>query len=807
MKKHQSAYTTLERSERRAGKKAKLIGPADPKELLTVTILVRRSRKAEPLPSQVELARTSFPRREYIKRADIQKKHGADQADIDRVVAFAKSKGLEIVEANAARRTVKVSGTVALMNKAFAVKLGRYQTPEEIYRGREGFVSVPKVISSLVEGVFGLDNRRMAKRTGASAPGGATALTPPQVAKFYNFPTANAGGQTIGLIEFGGGFKVDANGTPTDIQSFLKSLGLKTPTVTVVSVDGVSNAPSNAQSDSDQEVALDISVASAVAQGAEIAVYFAPWTEQGWIDAISTAIVPAAGQPTPSVISISWGWPENETADGLQWTPAAIDAVSSFFSMAASLGITLFVASGDHGSDCGMNDGLAHVIYPASDPWVTACGGTVITGVSGTSFTEDTWNDESGATGGGVSAVFPIPAWQLQGLAAETQGQSSTVGIMRGIPDVAGNASVYSGYSIQVDGSTMVIGGTSGVAPLYAGLIATINAKIGTGVGYLNPTLYSLTDSTTGKNPLFRNIADGRNNLNQYDIPAPCYAAVVGWNGCTGLGVIDGTALLNWLTQLYESDLYISVTGETQQEQTQGGVVVGGYVVDLVASPRYSDFKSTGFTWTIDGQTVGQTAESISVFVPIGSKGTPLVYNHTVSATARNAQGGTVSASYNISFAKPRGNLIYAIDPGSRTKTTTQTANQKGGGWMRTTVSVPSLEDAVLEDLQYFFAPYNVTWLPSSKSVRGPAGSADATAVYTMTGSNVSVSATITDAIGQSLTLSVLLPGAIVTTTTGGGWKPPKAPSAAISHARGRRKRVTSAEMFAHLGLARQYSR
>lgn len=482
-------------------------------------------------------------------------KHGkyfADPEDLDKVSEFAKSMGLTVKEINSTRRTVKVSGTVKQMNKAFAVKLGRYRSPEETYRGREGFVSLPKSIADLVEGVFGLDNRRMAKR--ASAPARSTGLTPPQVAKLYNFPNpSNASGQTIGLLEFGGGYKVGANGNPTDVQAFLNGLGLTTPKVTAVAVDGVQNAPTGDPNGDDGEVALDIEVASAVAQGASIAVYFAPWTEQGWVDIISTAIHPATGQPAPSVLSISWGWAEEEKANGLKWTEAAISAIDGLFSEAAGLGITVLAASGDDGSDCGIRDGLAHVLYPASDPWVTACGGTRISNISGASFTEDTWNDSeqsSGVTGGGISAVFTQPAeqcpWQANAKVPSSANPLHNQG--RGIPDVAGNASPFSGYNIRVDGSAVQIGGTSAVAPLYAGLIALINSKLGTSVGYLNPTLYSL-----GGSAAFRDIDDGVNNENQGDPAAPSYSSGPGWDACTGWGSVDGSNLLSSLASLHAS--------------------------------------------------------------------------------------------------------------------------------------------------------------------------------------------------------------------------------------------------------------
>lgn len=516
--------TLLKKTTRRPRHGAQKVGPSDPNETLTVTVRLRRRPDAPPLPDP------SAPGpRKIISHADFAASYGAAQADVDQVTAFAKANGLKLVDANLARRSVILSGTVAQMNKAFGVDLAKYQTPTEVYRGREGAVQLPANLANIVEGVFGLDNRRMAKRAAVrsmATPKSAQPLTPPQVAALYNFPSPPATNQTIGLLEFGGGY------TPSDIQTFFQGLNLTTPTLTAVGVDGVSNSPGDA--DSDTEVALDIDVAGSVAQGASIAVYFAPWTEQGWVDIVNNAIHPTAGQPTPSVLSISWGWPELEEADNLSWTQAAIDAVSATFQEAGAMGITILVASGDHGSNCGISDKKAHVSYPGSDPWITSCGGTILTNVSGSSFDQGTWQDnDNWATGGGISDVFTtVPAWQEN---AKIPGSANDGHAGRGIPDVAGNADSASGYNLTVDGqSTGAVGGTSAVAPLYAGLVALFNANLTTPVGFLNTILYS--------NPgVCQDINDGVSNATY---SAPGYKSGPGWDACTGWGSINGAQLL-----------------------------------------------------------------------------------------------------------------------------------------------------------------------------------------------------------------------------------------------------------------------
>ena len=270
-----------------------------------------------------------------------------------------------------------------------------------------------------------------------------TALTPPQVASLYDYPLGpGAAGQTIGLIEFGGGF------SQSDLNQFFTGLGggLTAPTPTVVGMDGVTNNP-GADINEDGEVTLDICVAASVAANAGVAVYFAPWTEQGWVDVITSAVHDATNEP--SVISISWGWPEFEGIEGFTWTQQAINAVNQTFQDAAALGVTVFAASGDSGSDCGQGDGVAHVLYPASDPFVSSCGGTRISDVSGGSFTETTWANSFGTTGGGVSDFFTLPTYQI-GAGVPLSANDGHQG--RGIPDIAGNADPASGYNLIVDG-------------------------------------------------------------------------------------------------------------------------------------------------------------------------------------------------------------------------------------------------------------------------------------------------------------------------------------------------------------------
>jgi len=265
-------------------------------------------------------------------------------------------------------------------------------------------------------------------------------------------------------------------------------------------------------------VALDIEVVGAVAPEARIAVYFGPNTQQGFYDAISAAVHDRVRMP--SVISISWGGPEDT------WAGATINAFQALFHDAALLGISVCVAAGDNGSSDGEMDGGNHVDFPASSSWVLSCGGTRLTSNS-----ETVWNDgeNGGATGGGVSSHFSKPAYQAH-ISVPTPAETANP-TGRGVPDVAGNADPASGYVVIVDGQEGVIGGTSAVAPLWAGLIALLNQELGKPVGWLHPKLYGVLS----QHKALRDITAGNNGA---------YQAAAGWDPCTGLGTPNGQAIL-----------------------------------------------------------------------------------------------------------------------------------------------------------------------------------------------------------------------------------------------------------------------
>jgi kumamolisin len=510
--------TLLPGSERAAVAPGIAEAPAPTGNRATISVIVRR---------KTPLTNSHSTGKERLTRAQFRASHGPDPESVRLVKAFAREFGLTVQPGTPApgRRTIKLTGTIAKLQRAFGVSLMHQTVSGSPCRVRQGGIHLPQELAGHVVAVLGLDNRpqaqphfriagqqgaaaaRLAQGSGFARPhaGSGISYTPVQVGQLYGFPAnATASNQTIALIELGGGFR------QADITAYFKSLGRTAPKVVAVSVSGGKNSPGDANG-ADGEVMLDIEVAAAVAPGSRIVVYFAPNTDQGFVDAIASAVHDTTNNP--SVISISWGAAETN------WTAQAMNALDAACQSAAALGITITVASGDNGSSDGVNDNGKHVDFPASSPHVLACGGTRLAGSGGSITSETVWNDANGgATGGGVSNLFALPSWQ------KTAGVPSPTGTSggRGVPDVAGNADPETGYTIRVDGQTLVIGGTSAVAPLWAGLLALANQQNSKSAGFINSVIYAAKAK-----PAFRDITQGNNGA---------FKADSGWDACTGLG-------------------------------------------------------------------------------------------------------------------------------------------------------------------------------------------------------------------------------------------------------------------------------
>ena len=507
----------LPQSERKALRLARVSGPADPAEVARVTVVLRPRSPERELELVRKLSSVRPRDRTYLSRLEFEREFGSAGEELVKVRDFAAENSLSVVEESAAKRSVVLSGTVGHLSKAFNVTLARYEHPARgSYRGRVGPVFVSEELVSVVAAVLGLDNRPQARthfRMRPQAEAGVS-YAPTEVARLYDYPSLDGSGQSFGILELGGGY------SRADILSFFSGLGIAPPSVTAVSVDGATNSPTGDPAGPDAEVSLDIEVAGAIAPNADVLVYFAPNTDAGFVDGVGAALHGAQGEP--SVLSISWGSAEDE------WTAQGIGALDQAFQDAAVLGVTVCAASGDNGSSDGVDDGLAHVDYPASSQYVVGCGGTRLTASGGRISSQVAWDDlpSGGATGGGVSDVFPMPPWQAGADVPPSANPGGRVG--RGVPDVSGDADPRTGYGIVVDGSAATVGGTSAVAPLWTGLLALINQGIGKRVGYVNPLLYRSPSA-------FTDVVKGNNGA---------YKAGPGWDACTGWGSPIGDRLL-----------------------------------------------------------------------------------------------------------------------------------------------------------------------------------------------------------------------------------------------------------------------
>lgn len=469
--------------------------------------------------------------------------YGARQSDVDAVTQSMERRGLTVLDASNATWSVRVEGPARAVQDAFGVELAMYRVsgrddePSTEYRGQEGHVTVPSELQGIVTGVFGLDLRQVAHRRSVTTHTAATrAQTPQDLEDRYQFPTNSAAGQKVAIAEFGGAY------FPDDLRAYCEKFDRPDATATtdaisvgfpILTVADIKKLPADQRKwilDATTEVMMDIEIVAGLAPGAEIAVYFAPFTQKGWVDLLNRVIL-----DRPVALSVSWGSRED---DPRVFSGAAVKAIGERLAAAAALGITVCVASGDDGSGDGGGDDRCHVDFPAASPFVLSVGGTELEA----SGNEVTWFDApgdrsegGGATGGGVSTVIPRPAWQDVTVRRPDGGPEFDG---RVVPDVAA-LSGRPGYDLIVMGQDSPSGGTSASTPLWAALIARTAAGKGAGFTprFLTPLLYQAGNGAT----VCRDIDTGQNASSPS--PGVGYEAGSGYDAVTGWGVPIGTQL------------------------------------------------------------------------------------------------------------------------------------------------------------------------------------------------------------------------------------------------------------------------
>lgn len=492
------------------------LAPCNVDDAVEVTVQLRPSPRGESLSARVRdlRARVAGEAR-HLSYDEFARAHGPAGTDVYDLRVEASAHNLTVGEVNAVGRLIKIRGRVADINDFFGVDLHQYQAGSVTYRSHEGPVQVPHSLHGLVTGALGLTTRPAAVShailagPNPAAPGaGHTAV---EIGTYYGVPKGtSAVGQKVGIIELGGGY------TAKDVQAYCGQLGIPVPAMSDVSVDGGTNAPTNGgdPSTADGEVSLDIDVVSALAPGAAISMYFAPNTDQGFIDAIAQAVKDGC-----TAVSISWGAPES------QWSQQSLTAMDQVLQSALAMGISVFCSAGDGGSTDGVADGKSHADFPASSPHAVGCGGTTVPDI--TDRTKETaWNDLAaggGAGGGAPSDVWPVSPPQDTVTLPVSVNDGKT---HRTVPDVAADAAPSSGYRVFINGNWYVFGGTSAVSPLMSAMYTDITAamqatKPGAKLGDFNSFVYAAArkGGTT-------DIKDGSTN-GQYNA-TPGYDAVTG---------------------------------------------------------------------------------------------------------------------------------------------------------------------------------------------------------------------------------------------------------------------------------------
>ncbi|WP_426435984.1 S53 family peptidase [Bradyrhizobium genosp. P] len=524
-------------SYRAAPPGATYVGEVEPDERIVVTVyLKRRTPDAFQPGSAGDLARLSKPITRSALAAQRRRTHGRAA---ERIRKLAAKFHVTVRDVDLSQRIVTLEAPARLLTEILGATLRIYHDGQCRFRARVGTLVVPKEIAPWTRAILGFDDRpvfRPAPRLRALAGNGAgSGLWPTEVAALYGIPLdRDVSKICVGIIALGGGY------LKTDLAQALAATGRAAPevidrAVTVKpAVPGAAPPPGAGNqfgggTVSDEEIALDLQVLASLLPKARIVVYFAGNTIQSLVGAINQAIFDKVNRP--QVLSVSWGSAETF------WSPSARDAMQGVLADAKRLNVTVLFAAGDELATGGLNDGAAHVWFPASSPYALSCGGTrPASGIAGAGSNEETvWNDGAGGTGGGISDVFPVPAYQT-GLALPPSVNDG--GSRRGVPDVAAAAAGTPGYRIVLNGQVTIKDGTSAVAPLWAGLIAIANAGRDTPLGFVNSALYS--------NPaLFRQIDHGDNRVDGLG-----YDAGTGWNACTGLGVPKGADLVAALVSI-----------------------------------------------------------------------------------------------------------------------------------------------------------------------------------------------------------------------------------------------------------------
>jgi kumamolisin len=486
----------------------------------------------------------------YLSPAEFGARFGADQRNYEYVRAWAGSSGFIVSPRTAARTTITISGSAGLFARVFSTSFATFDTQGHgLGRALLRAPTLPAALSGYIQSIVGLASRAQYAPllqfvTAISRPAVGTGLgggyAPTDIRTAYNIPAQSSATptETVALFEQGGYL-------PSDISTYDDNYGISVP-VDPIGVNGSSTAPTG--NTVEVEAALDIDAVGGVNPATkQIRVY--EDTASSFSAALVGALTQIADDDAATVVSISYGLDEKSQGQN------AVNSENTVLTELAAQGQTVFVSAGDGGASGTQIDGIIalrsgkNVEDPGSQPLVTSVGGTKLNTSTTEAWKSETvwneWSKDAGATGGGISAYWSIPSYQIKNgssVATANGGSASK----RNVPDIAADADPYTGYSIYsaYEGGWLAIGGTSLSSPLWAGMMSIINAdRVADGLpreGYFNPTLYANNPQSS-----FHDIHAGNNSTTN----VTGYKAGTGYDNDTGWGSLNLGKLLPVVTE------------------------------------------------------------------------------------------------------------------------------------------------------------------------------------------------------------------------------------------------------------------
>ena len=614
---------------------SKLVGPADTNQTISLSIGLKL-RNADVLNNYVKdisnPKSVNFHR--YLTASQFESAFAPSLSTYADMLQYLQKSGFSITQTYKHRMLIVFSGSVGLTEQVFHVIINNYTAHDgSSFYSNASDPLLPASLVASIQDITGLNNaahlthtpisqKTVPVKTVANSPTiscpthGTNYFTPDQTATAYNLNGLyNAGfhgeGQTIGLFEL--------DTTPiNDIKNYESCFGHSHASIQSI----VTHGP--VPSDSGQmEVELDAElILSAAPALGQLRIYEASNDTTGasanWAQIVQDAV---------PVVSTSWGLCEYYS------DPNLIQQENNYFLTAAIQGQTVFAAAGDTGSaacaQASSSQTFLSVQDPASQPYVTSVGGTTLSiNVDSSYQSETTWNNSSGAGGGGLSTVWSLPSWQN---APGVNNQYSNGS--REVPDVSLNADPFAGYVIYCSvniqgqgcnsaGGFYIFGGTSAAAPMWAAFMALTNEesihKGGFNIGFTNPLLYQIASSGNSYYNDFHDINNNSNNDYNGDNNG-LYPTASVYDMATGLGSYNAANLANDLVNLTLN-------------------APGGARLSPAAPTWYfaEGYIGNGFEELLTVQNPSLTLAATVTFTYIFPNGSPKVVTHHFNASSRS---------------------------------------------------------------------------------------------------------------------------------------------------------------------------